>query len=257
MTAYLDSLFSLAGRTALVTGGSSGIGRAIGEALARAGAAVVLVARGTDALREAVGELRTAGCAADWVGADLGDRDALEAAAEEVVRRHGEPDILVNAAGVNPRPPMGELAVPDWDRAMAVNLTAPFLLGQRFAPGMADRGWGRIVNIASQQAIRAFGNSGAYGVSKAGLTALTRSQAEAWSRHGVSVNAIAPGFVRTPLNEAVFADPERTAAMARRTMAGRNGELDDFAGAAVFLAGPGAAYVTGQTVFVDGGFSVT
>ncbi|MGW2632494.1 SDR family NAD(P)-dependent oxidoreductase [Streptomyces chattanoogensis] len=257
MTDYLDALFSLSGRRALVTGGSSGIGRAVAEALGRAGADVILLARRADALRVAAGELRAAGCSAEWVSVDLGDRDALRLGAEEVVRRHGEPDILVNAAGVNPRPPMNELTVPDWDRTMAVNLDAPFLLGQRFGPRMAERGWGRIIHIASQQAIRAFGNSGAYGVSKAGLAALTRSQAEAWSRHGVSVNAIAPGFVRTPLNEAVFADPERTEAMARRTMAGRNGELADFAGAAVFLAGPGAAYVTGQTVFVDGGFSVT
>ncbi|MEV7383908.1 SDR family NAD(P)-dependent oxidoreductase [Streptomyces lydicus] len=194
---------------------------------------------------------------AHWIAADVGDREALARGADEMVRRHGEPDILVNAAGVNPRPPMDELTTPDWDRTMAVNLDAPFLLGQRFGPGMAARGWGRILHIASQQAIRAFGNSGAYGVSKAGLAALTRSQAESWSRHGVSVNALAPGFVRTPLDEAVFADPDRTEAMARRTMAGRNGEPADFAGAAVFLTGPGAAYVTGQTVIVDGGFSVT
>ncbi|MFE0380226.1 SDR family NAD(P)-dependent oxidoreductase [Streptomyces inhibens] len=256
-TAYLDALFSLAGRTALVTGGSSGIGRAIAEALGRAGAEVVLLARRAEPLRAATAELRAAGCTADWLAADLGDREAVGQGAEEMVRRHGEPDILVNAAGVNPRPPMDDLTTPDWDRTMAVNLEAPFLLGQRFGPGMAERGWGRIIHIASQQAVRAFGNSGAYGVSKAGLAALARSQAEAWSRHGVSVNALAPGFVRTPLNEAVFADAGRTEAMARRTMAGRNGELDDFAGAAVFLAGPGAAYVTGQTVFVDGGFSVT
>ncbi|MGG2463659.1 SDR family NAD(P)-dependent oxidoreductase [Streptomyces sp. RGM 3693] len=256
-TPYLDALFSLAGRRALVTGGSSGIGRAIAEALGRAGATVVLMARRPDPLRSAAEELRAAGCTADWVAADLGDRAAVRAGADEVAHRFGGPDILVNAAGVNPRPPMDELNTEEWDRTMAVNLDAPFLLGQRFGPGMAERGWGRILHIASQQSIRAFGNSGAYGVSKAGLAALTRSQAEAWSRHGVSVNALAPGFVRTPLNAAVFADPVRTEAMARRTMAGRNGELADFAGAAVFLAGPGAAYVTGQTVFVDGGFSVT
>lgn len=257
MTAYLDSLFSLAGRKALVTGGSSGIGWAIAEALGRAGAEVVLLARRPEPLRRGAEELRAAGCSAGWVAADLGDRDSVWRGAEEVVRQYGEPDVLVNAAGVNPRPPMNELTTADWDRTMAVNLDAPFLLGQRFGPGMADRGWGRILHIASQQAVRAFGNSGAYGVSKAGLAGLTRSQAEAWSRHGVSVNALAPGFVHTPLNEAVFADPERAGAMARRTMSGRNGEPGDLVAAAVFLTGPGAAYVTGQTLFVDGGFSAT
>ncbi|WP_274917152.1 SDR family NAD(P)-dependent oxidoreductase [Streptomyces sp. WZ-12] len=256
-TPYLDALFSLSGRRVLVTGGGSGIGRAIAEALGRAGAEVVLMARRPEPLVTAAEELRAAGVAADWVAADLGDRAAVRAGADEVARRFGEPDILVNSAGVNPRPPMGELSTEEWDRTMAVNLDAPFLLGQRFGPGMAERGWGRILHLASQQSIRAFGNSGAYGVSKAGLAALTRSQAEAWSRHGVCVNALAPGFVRTPLTAEVYADPDRVEAIARRTMAGRTGELADFAGAAVFLAGPGAAYVTGQTVFVDGGFSVT
>jgi gluconate 5-dehydrogenase len=152
---------------------------------------------------------------------------------------------------------MPELSPAEWDTTLAVNLTAPFLLGQAFAPTMARRGWGRIVNLASQQAIRAFGNSGAYGVSKAGVAALTRSQAEAWSRHGVCCNAIAPGFVRTPMTTAVFDDPQRASAMARRTMAGRNGTLADLAGVAVFLASAASAYVTGQTIFVDGGFSST
>ncbi|HEX8628513.1 MAG TPA: SDR family oxidoreductase, partial [Catenuloplanes sp.] len=125
----------------------------------------------------------------------------------------------------------------------------------RFAPAMARRGWGRIINVTSQQAVRAYGNSGAYGVSKAGLGALTRSQAEAWSRFGVCCNAIAPGVVHTPLTEEVFADPAKAAAAAARTMIGRNGEPADFAGAAVFLASAASAAVTGQMIFVDGGFS--
>ncbi|KIF79247.1 dehydrogenase, partial [Streptomyces sp. 150FB] len=201
--------------------------------------------------------LRAEGRTAHWIAADLADRSALRAAADEVALRYGEPDIVVNAAGVNLRPPMGDLTDADWDRTMAVNLDAPYVLGQRFGPAMAARGWGRIINIASQQAIRAFGDSGAYGVSKAALSALTRSQAEAWSASGVCVNAVAPGFVHTPMNEAVFADPVRAGAMARRTMAGRNGELGDFAGIAVFLASGASGYVTGQTLFVDGGFSST
>jgi NAD(P)-dependent dehydrogenase (short-subunit alcohol dehydrogenase family) len=241
----------------VVTGGSSGIGRAIGESIGRAGARVVLMARRAEPLRAVTDELHAAGREAAWVSADLADRAALRRAADEAVRPFGEPDILVNSAGVNLRPPLDDLTEQDWDTTVAVNLTAPFLLGQRFGPGMAERGWGRIINIASQQTIRAFGNSGAYGVSKAGVAALTRSQAEAWSGRGVCVNAIAPGFVRTPLTRAVFNDPERREAMARRTMVGRNGEMADFAGMAVFLAGPASDYVTGQVLFVDGGFSAT
>jgi gluconate 5-dehydrogenase len=190
------------------------------------------------------------------VAVDLGDRAALTAAAEAAVEPFGEPDILVNCAAVNPRPPLAELKLADWDRIFAVNLDAPFLLGQRFGPGMADRGWGRIINIASQQAVRAYGNSGGYGASKAGLTGLTRSQAEAWSRHGVCCNTISPGVVDTPMTEAIFGDPARAAATAARTMTGRNGLTADFAGLAVFLASPACGYVTGQTIFVDGGFSV-
>ncbi|MER5882941.1 SDR family oxidoreductase [Streptomyces sp. NPDC001941] len=254
---FLREQFGLDGRTALVTGASSGIGRAIAQALAAAGARVVLLGRDEARLAEAVTAVRDAGGEAASVAADVGDREALRAAAERAVEPFGEPDVLVASAGVNLRPPLEQLSESDWDTTMAVNLDAPFLLGQRFGPGMARRGWGRIIHLASQQSVRAFGNSGAYGVSKAAVSALTRSQAEAWSRHGVCVNAIAPGFVRTPLTRPVFEDPERVAALAGRTMAGRNGELEDFQGIAVFLASESARYVTGQTVFVDGGFSAT
>ncbi|PNE40115.1 MULTISPECIES: SDR family NAD(P)-dependent oxidoreductase [Streptomyces] len=257
MENFLDALFTLKGRTAVVTGGSSGIGRSIATALCRAGAEVVVVARRPEPLQETADALRDTGGAASWLTADLGDRQSVHRLADQLQQRHGRTDILVNSAGVNIRLPLEELSEEDWDRTLRTNLDAPFLLGQRLGPAMAENGWGRILHIASQQSVRAFGNSGAYGVSKAGLTALTRSQAEAWSARGVCVNAIAPGFVHTPLNEAVFRDPVRTAAMARRTMTGRNGELADFAGIAVFLAGDAAAYVTGQTIFVDGGFSVT
>jgi NAD(P)-dependent dehydrogenase (short-subunit alcohol dehydrogenase family) len=254
---YLDELFSLSGRLAVVTGGSSGIGRAIAVALGRAGAQVVVVARREGPLALTVAELGALGVRAAAVSADLAERPAVRAAADTVIDRYGEPDVLVNAAAVNRRPPMAQLSEDDWDVTLAANLTAPFLLGQRFGPSMAARGWGRIINIASQQAVRAYGNSGAYGVSKAGLTALSRSQAEAWSSSGVCCNAIAPGVVHTPLTEEVFADPQRVAAHAARTMIGRNGVPADFAGAAVFLASDAAAAVTGQTLFVDGGFSAT
>ncbi|MEU2959924.1 SDR family NAD(P)-dependent oxidoreductase [Streptomyces albidoflavus] len=254
---YLDGLFTLEGRRALVTGGSSGIGRAVAQALCAAGAEVVVTGRDTERLGGTVHALRAEGGTAAWLAADLSGRQGAHRLADAYTQQYGHPHILVNSAGVNIRPPLGELSEADWDHTLDVNLHAPFVLGQRFGPAMAEDGWGRVIHIASQQAVRAFGDSGACGVSKAALTALTRSQAEAWSRHGVCVNAIAPGFVDTPLNEAVFRDPVRTEAMARRTMAGRNGGLSDFAGAAVFLAGDACAYVTGQTLFVDGGFSVT
>ncbi|MEU6813311.1 SDR family oxidoreductase [Streptomyces sp. NPDC046860] len=254
--AYLSGLFSLDGRVAVVTGGSSGIGRAITEALARAGASVVVVARGEEALKATCDRLAGLGCRAGWVSADLGTRDGVRAAAEEAAGVFGEPDILVNCAGINLRPPYGELSDEEWDRTLAVNLTAPHLLGQRFGPGMAERGFGRIIHISSQQAHRAFVRSGAYGVSKGALESLARSQAEEWSPYGVTCNTLVPGFVMTPLNARLSSDPEKVAALAARTMVGRNGLAEDFAGAAVFLAGGASAYVTGQSLFVDGGFSV-
>ncbi|GGU83965.1 gluconate 5-dehydrogenase [Streptomyces filipinensis] len=253
---YLSDLFSLDGRVAVVTGGSSGIGRAVARALARAGASVVVVARGKEQLADTVGELTAAGGRAGWVAADLSTRHGVRAAAEEAAGVFGEPDILVNSAGINLRPPMGELGEDVWDATMAVNLEAPFLLGQRFGPGMAERGFGRIIHITSQQAHRAFVQSGAYGVSKGALESLARSQAEAWSRYGVTANTLVPGFVMTQLNQRLSSDPEKVAALAERTLTGRNGLAEDFEGAAVFLASRASAYVTGQSFFVDGGFSV-
>ncbi|MEU7419278.1 SDR family NAD(P)-dependent oxidoreductase [Streptomyces antibioticus] len=253
---YLAELFSLEGRVAVVTGGSSGIGRAVAGALARAGASVVVVARQEPELAETVAELTRDGCRAAWVSADLGSREGVHTAAERAVEAFGEPDILVNSAGINLRPPLDELGDDVWDATMAVNLEAPHLLSRRFGPGMAERGFGRIIHVTSQQAHRAFVQSGAYGVSKGALESLARSQAEAWSPYGVTCNTLVPGFVMTPLNARLSSDPERVAALAARTMVGRNGLAGDFAGAAVFLASRASGYVTGQSIFVDGGFSV-
>ncbi|SBN61490.1 gluconate 5-dehydrogenase [Curtobacterium sp. 9128] len=248
----LQQLFGLDGRTALVTGGSSGIGRAIAGALADAGAHVLVAARTAATIDEAVAEVRAAGGAADGVVADLSTRGGAHALADAV----GDVDVLVNSAGINLRPPMPDLDEDTWDTTMAVNLDAPFVLGQRLAPGMAARGYGRIIGISSQQAHRPFAASGAYGVSKAGLEALARSQAEAWSGQGVTSNVLVPGFVQTPLNRRLSSDPATVERLAARTLVGRNGLASDFAAAAVFLAGPGSAYVTGQSIAVDGGFSV-
>jgi NAD(P)-dependent dehydrogenase (short-subunit alcohol dehydrogenase family) len=257
MTSYLDQLFSLRERVAVVTGGSSGIGRAVALALGLAGASVVIIARDARRLRDTVAELTAAGCAAASVSADLRDRDAVSRCADDAQDRFGPPDILVNCAGLNIRPPLAALTAAQWDELMAVNLTAPFLLGQRFGPQMASAGWGRIINVTSQQAERAFANSGGYGAAKGGLASLTRSQSEAWAASGVCCNGLCPGFVITPLTADVSADPARVKALAARTMIGRNGMPEDFAGAAVFLASRASDYVTGQMIHVDGGLSAT
>ncbi|MFJ3406586.1 SDR family NAD(P)-dependent oxidoreductase [Promicromonospora sp. NPDC090134] len=253
---YLAALFSLEGRTAVVTGGSSGIGRAIAEALALAGARTVLLARGADRLDEVAAGLRERGCDVETVVVDLSSRDGIRAAADGIVAAAGEPDILVNSAGINLRPHLGQVDQETWEVTMTVNLEAPFMLGQRFAPGMAARGFGRLIHISSQQAHRSFVDSGVYGVSKGALESLARSQSEAWSPRGVTANTLVPGFVLTPLNQHLQDDAEKVTALAARTTVGRNGVPEDFAGAAVFLASAASGYVTGHSLFVDGGFSV-
>ncbi|WP_433586399.1 SDR family NAD(P)-dependent oxidoreductase [Microbacterium hydrocarbonoxydans] len=255
MNDYLHSLFGLDGRTAIVTGGSSGIGRGIATALARAGAATVIVARGADRVEETVRELQDAGCRAAGIVGDLSTREGTRSIAEAATEPFGEPDILVNSAGINIRPSFADITEDDWDATLTVNTLAPFLLGQRYAVGMAERGYGRLIHISSQQAHRAFVGSGIYGVSKGAVESLMRSEAEAWGGTGVTSNTLVPGFVLTPLNARLQEDPEQIAALAARTMIGRNGVPDDFAGAAVFLAGAGSAYVTGHSLFVDGGMS--
>ena len=248
----IERLFSLAGKVALVTGASSGIGLAIAESLASAGAKVVLVARRPAELEAAAARI---GAAATFLPCDLSDRTALFDCAARAPGLFGAPDILVNAAGINIRRPMLELTEADWDTTLRINLEAPFFLAQRLAPAMIARGWGRILNISSLQSIRAFNNSGPYGASKGGIAQLTRAQAEAWSKHGVNANAIAPGFFATPLTAPVVNDPARWQAMAEKTFIGRNGALADLAGTAIYLCSPASDYVTGQTIFVDGGFS--
>ncbi|HZC72354.1 MAG TPA: SDR family oxidoreductase [Jatrophihabitans sp.] len=253
---YLNELFSLEDLVALVTGGSSGIGKAIAGALARAGASVVIVARDETRLATTVDELLADGCRVAPLRADLSTRAGVHALAEQIPDVFGEPDVLVNSAGINLRPPMDELGEDVWDATLAVNLEAPFLLGQRFGPAMARRGFGRLIHVSSQQARRAFLDSGAYGVSKGGLEALARSQAEAWSGRGVTCNTLVPGFVMTPLNARVSGDPAKVEALAARTLVGRNGLAEDFAGAAVFLASRASGYLTGQAICIDGGLSV-
>lgn len=255
MSFRLASLFDLSGRTALVTGGNSGIGLAMARALGLAGAKVVLAARRQDEINAAVKDLAVESVAAAGLPLDLAQPDCAAIATNALKDLGLAPDILVNAAGVNLRQPFMEVTAGAFDLHMALHLRAPFLLTQALAPAMAARGFGRIINIASLQSWRAFPNSAPYGAGKGGIVQLTRAIAEEWSRHGVTCNAIAPGFFPTPLTAPVFNDPERAAKNAAQTAIGRNGALDDLTGATVFLASAASAYVTGQTLAVDGGFT--
>lgn len=236
------SRFSVEGRVACVTGASSGIGAALAQALAEAGALVVGVARRP--LAEGVG-----------VAADLTDLAALPQIAAEIAAAHGPPDILLNAAGLNPRKPADDVSLEDWRRTIDINLTVPFFLAKALVPAMKAKGWGRIVNFASLQTERAFPNGLPYGASKGGVGQLTRAMAEAWSPRGITANALAPGFFPTELTSAVFADPERAARNAAQTCIGRNGALEDLVGPTLFLCSPASDYVTGQILYVDGGFT--
>ena len=237
---------------ALVTGASSGIGREIAAALAEAGARVVLAARREAQLAQACAAI---GARAAALPVDLSRREALREAAKKAAGFFGDPDILVNAAGINIRKPLLEVGEADWDAVLGVNLDAPFFLSQALAPAMIARGWGRIINIASLQSQRAFPLSAAYGASKGGIAQLTRALAEAFSRHGVNANAIAPGFFPTELTAPVVGDSARWKRMAESTFTGRNGALEDLRGTAVYLASRASDYVTGQVIYVDGGFS--
>lgn len=245
----------LSGRVAIVTGASSGIGNTIARAFASAGASVVLVARRASELERTRDEIGRAGGRASVLACDLSDRGALRRCGAEASVPYGPPDTLVSAAGVNVRKPILEITEDDWDATLRLNLDAPFFLAQALVPAMIARGFGRIINIASLQSLRAFPNCAPYGASKGGVMQLTRAQAEAWSRDGVTANAIAPGFFPTELTRAVVNDPARWAELAGRTFAKRNGELRDLWGTALFLASRASDYVTGQTIFVDGGFS--
>jgi gluconate 5-dehydrogenase len=228
--------------------------------LAAAGARVVGVARRAEALddwqnvmAEALGQPKGARTAA--IRYDLADRQGLAELARQVQEPFGAPDILVHAAGINTRQTADEVTPEGWDITLNLNLATPFFLSQHLVEGMKARGWGRIVNFASLQSSRAFPGGLAYGASKGGISQLTRAMAQAWSGHGINVNAIGPGFFRTELTAPVFSDPERAARNAAQTCIGRNGEPEDIDGPLLFFCSPASDYVTGQVLMVDGGFT--
>ncbi len=249
----LETRFGLADRVFVVTGASSGIGQAMAGFLVDAGARVVLVARREDRLRELAADIGVAHCAP--VVADLGDRDTIEETATTCLNAFGRVDGIVNAAGINLRQPWEEISLESWDQTLNLNLAAPFFFSRCFVPDMKQRGFGRIINIASLQSRRAFPNGLPYGASKAGVCQLTRAMAEAWSRFGITCNAIAPGFFPTELTAPVFGNDDTRDWAAGQTTVGRNGVMEDLAGATIFLAAPASGYITGQTLPVDGGFT--
>lgn len=247
-----SALFDVRGRVACVTGASAGLGRHAALVLARAGAQVVGVAR----RRSALDDLQTeGGDNVRGVEADLSDRASLNDVATQIAEPFGPPTILVHAAGINNREPADEVTPEGWDVTMDLNLAAPFFLSQALVPAMRETGWGRIVNFASLQTTRAFPGGISYGASKGGIGQLTRAMAQAWSSDGITANAIGPGFFRTELTAAVFDDPERSARNAAQTCIGRNGELDDLDGPLLFLCSQASAYVTGQVLMLDGGYT--
>jgi len=246
------ALFDLSGKVACVTGASSGLGRSAAVALAAAGAQVVGVARRAKALDSLCAEI---GASAASVAADISDRAGFSQVVEDISAPFGAPDIVVHAAGLNTRQAADDVTPEGWDQTLAINLSAPFFLSQALVPAMKQKGWGRIVNFASLQTTRAFPGGIAYGASKAGVGQLTRAMAEAWSKDGITANAIGPGFFPTELTAAVFDDPERAARNAAQTCVGRNGTMQDMDGPLLFLCSEASAYVTGQVLMVDGGFT--
>ena len=247
-----NTFFDLSGRIACVTGASSGLGKQAASALAAAGAQVIGVARRTEALSDWAERI---GPKAATLSADLSERSQIKEIAAQIAIPFGAPDIIVHAAGINTREAADSVTDEGWDITLNLNLATPFFLSQALVPNMKAKGWGRIVNFASLQTARAFPGGVSYGASKAGIAQLTRAMAEAWSGFGTNTNAIGPGFFPTELTGPVFADAERAARNAVQTCIGRNGDLSDIDGPLLFLCSRASAYVTGQVLMVDGGYT--
>ena len=246
-------LFSLEGKVACVTGASSGLGQQAASILLKNGAKVIGVARNKSLLQL---WSKQSGCNAAFVAFDLTKREKIRDRIRDISEFFGPPDILINAAGINTREHANDVSYENWDKTIELNLAAPFFMAQALIPSMQKNGWGRVVNFASLQSRRAFPSGLSYGASKGGVEQMTRAMAEAWSSDGITVNALAPGFFPTELTATVFNNPTLSRKNADQTCIGRNGELEDLNGPILFLCSRASAYVTGQMLFVDGGFTV-
>ncbi|MBT2250766.1 SDR family oxidoreductase [Arthrobacter sp. BHU FT2] len=252
-----SSPFDLTGRTALITGSSRGIGKALAAGLARAGAAVVL--HGLDAGRlEATRKELAAEFGAEKVGAvsfDITNEDAVKAGLAEAEAAYGPLDILVNNAGIQHRVPLLALDVADWNRVLATDLTSAFLVGREAARRMLARRRGKIINIGSVQSDLARPTIGAYTAAKGGLRNLTRAMTAEWAGEGLQINSIAPGYIHTEMTQALVDDEAFNTWILGRTPAGRWGTVEDLSGPVTWLASDASNYVNGQTIFIDGGMT--
>ncbi|MGH9598305.1 MAG: SDR family NAD(P)-dependent oxidoreductase [Terracidiphilus sp.] len=246
--------FDLSGKCAVVIGGASGLGKAISLALARAGADVVAASRRKAEVRSTAAAIEALGAASLRIEADVRSRASLQRLHDEILSRFGHIDILVNSAGITLRRPAIECEEEDWLNILDVNLNGTFRASQIFGRTMLAQKSGAIVNIASLATFVAFRDVAAYGASKAAVGALTKSLAVEWARHGVRVNAIAPGIFPTKLNGDLIGGTKRGREMLQRTPMGRYGSLDEVVGAVVYLASDAASFVNGQILAIDGGY---